>query len=131
MARDKVKVQLPKIDNLTTVAEKELVQTTVTQANGVVIEKPLECMRNTTVIMVTNSDVSNDSTVTFKKGDAYPNSMRGDKTIAVGKGKTVVLMLQDPSQFINREGNIDVDFATGFTGTIAVIGKPTGVGQGH
>lgn len=131
MARDKVKVQLPKIDNLTTVAEKELVQTTVTQENGVVIEKPLECMRNTTVIMVTNSDSSNDTTVTFKKGDAYPNSMRGDKTIAVGAGKTVVMMLQDPSQFINREGNIDVDFAEGFTGTIAVIGKPTGVGQGH
>lgn len=131
MARDKVQVQLPKIDNMTTVADKELVATTVTQANGITIEKPLECMRNTTVVMVTNSSSSADSTVTFKKGDAYPNSMRGDKTVAVGKGKTVFMIIQDPSQFVNKDGNIDVDFAEGFTGTIAVIGKPTGVGQGH
>lgn len=128
MARDIIEVQLPKIDNMTSVGSKELTETTVTPANGVTIKRPFECMRNTTVVILKNTG-SADSTVTFKKGDAFPNAIRGDKTVAIAKGKTVALMIQDPSQFVNADGNVDVDFATSFAGTIAVIGKPTGIAQ--
>ena len=85
-------------------------------------------MRNTMKITVENTS-GGDTTVTFKAGGKHPNAMRGDVTCAVGNGKTVEFTVQDPSQFVNADGSILIDFATGFTGNIWATGKPTGIAQ--
>lgn len=128
MERDKIQIQLPTITNTTAVAGKEIKLQTVTQANGIELERAAECMRNTLKVTVANS-ANADSTVTFKQGDKYPNAMRGDVTLPVATGKTVEFTVQDPSQFTNKNGSINIDFAAGFTGTIYATGKPTGIAQ--
>lgn len=128
MARDIITIQLPTITNTTAVAGLDVTKKAVTQANGIELKKAQECMRNTMKITVENTS-NGDTTVTFKAGGKYPNAMRGDVTCAVGNGKTVEFTVQDPSQFVNADGSILIDFATGFTGNIWATGKPTGIAQ--
>ena len=64
--------------------------------------------------------------MTVKAGDAYPNSMLGDIVIELPAGISAI-QLQDLSRFEKADGSIDLDFKTGFTGTIFAIAKWAGV----
>lgn len=128
MARDKITIQIPKITNTTPVGSKVVEKQTVTQANGVVLEKAAECMNNTLMILITNT-ASAASSVTFKKGDQYPNAILGDLTLPLTQAAETVCIIQDPSRFMTKAGSIELDFATGFSGTIAAIGKGIGIAQ--
>ena len=128
MARDKISIQLPTITNTTDIAGMEITKQAVTVANGIELQKAQECMRNTLKITVENT-AGADKTLTFKAGGKYPNAMRGDVTLTIGNGKTEEFTVQDPSQFVNADGSILIDFSTGFTGNIWATGKPTGIAQ--
>ena len=53
--------------------------------------------------------------------------MLGDLLLTIAKSATTVLQIQDPARFINKDGAIDIDFGTGFAGTIWAIGKKVGL----
>lgn len=126
MARDKIQVLNPVLDNSESVASIKVTETTVTQANGITIEKAFANKNNTLFIHV-GTTVTSDSTLTIKAGDAYPNAMLGDLTVALTKSADTVLQIQDPSRFENKDGSVNIDFATGFTGTIYAVAKRAGL----
>ena len=124
MARDIIEVLKPVLDNSESVASVAITEQTVTQANGITIQDAFENKNNTLFIMVNNT--GSDSTVIAKAGNAYPNSMLGDLTLAVGAGTTAI-QIQDPSRFENADGTLNLDFGAGFTGTIYAVAKRAGL----
>ena len=124
MARDIIEVLKPVLDNSESVASVAITEQTVTQANGITIKDAFENKNNTLFIMVKNT--GSDSTVIAKAGNAYPNSMLGDLTLAVGSGTTAI-QIQDPSRFENADGTLNLDFGAGFTGTVYAVAKRAGL----
>lgn len=123
MARDEIIVHLPVQDDSQSVEVIGFTKTTVTQANGIKIKDALVNKNNSLQITV---ETTGDSTVIVKAGNNYPNKILGDKTITVKSGLTVIL-LEDISRFENRDGSIELDFATGFTGSIWATAKRVGM----
>ena len=123
MARDIVKVQLPVQDATASIEIKAFAKTTVAPANGVVIEDALGNKNNSLVIII---EPTTAGAVTIKAGDAYPNSMLGDLTVAPTAGQVNAILLEDMARFENRDGSVNIDFATGFAGTIYAVAKRAG-----
>jgi len=126
MARDEISLQLPVIENTDSAGVLTVVPQTVTVANGITIKGAMECLNNTLFIIINNT-ASSDISVTLKKGDRYPNSMLGDLNILISGSGITAIQIQDPARFVNWSGAIDVDFGTGFAGTIYAIGKKVGL----
>ena len=124
MARDIIEVLKPVLDNSESVASVAITEQTVTQANGIEIKDAFENKDNTLFIMVNNT--GSDNTVVVKAGDAYPNSMLGDLTLAVGAGMTAI-QIQDPSRFETAKGTLCLDFGSGFAGKIYAVAKRAGL----
>lgn len=127
MARDEITIQTPIMDNTESIGIKTITPKSVTVANGIVLKNAMACMNNTLFIVISNTSSTADSTVTFKQGDKYPNTMLGDLTLSVAKSSTTVFQVQDPARFINNDGAIDIDFGSAFSGTIYAIGKKVGL----
>lgn len=125
MARDIVNVQYPTLDHTESVANIGITKTTVTQANGVTIPDAFS-NKNNSLFIVIDTTASSKSSLTVKAGDAYPNSMLGDISIELPVGVSAI-QIQDLSRFEKADGSIDLDFASGFTGTIFAIAKWAGV----
>ena len=53
--------------------------------------------------------------------------MLGDLSLSVSSSSTTVFQVQDPARFVDANGDINIDFASGFTGTIYAIGKKVGL----
>ncbi|MCQ2754705.1 MAG: hypothetical protein MJ231_06625 [bacterium] len=127
MARDIINVQYPTLDHSESVANIGITETTVTVANGITIADAFSNKNNSLFIVIANNDEDEeDSAMTVKAGNAYPNAMLGDITIEIPAGVSAI-QLQDLSRFEKADGSIDLDFATGFTGTIYAIAKWAGV----
>ncbi len=124
MTRDIINVQYPALDHTESVANIGITESTVNQANGVTIADAFSNKNNSLFIIIKNS--ASESLLTVKAGDAYPNSMLGDIVIEIPAGISAI-QLQDLSRFEKADGSIDLDFATGFTGTIYAIAKWAGV----
>lgn len=124
MTRDIINVQYPTLDHTESVANIGITAATVTQANGVTIADAFSNKNNSLFIVINNTSTA--SLLTVKAGDAYPNSMLGDIVIELPAGISAI-QLQDLSRFEKADGSIDLDFATGFTGTIYAIAKWAGV----
>lgn len=124
MARDIINVQYPTLEHTESVANIGITESTVTQANGVTIADAFSNKNNSLFIIIDNT--ATKSSLTVKSGDAYPNSMLGDIVIELPAGVSAI-QLQDLSRFEKSDGSIDLDFATGFTGTIYAIAKWAGV----
>ena len=124
MTRDIINVQYPALDHTESVANIGITESTVNQANGVTIADAFSNKNNSLFIIIKNS--ASESLWTVKAGDAYPNSMLGDIVIELPAGISAI-QLQDLSRFEKADGSIDLDFATGFTGTIYAIAKWAGV----
>ena len=124
MARDTIQVQYPTLDHTESVANICIETKAVTQANGITIEEAFSNKNNSLFIVIENTGT--DSLLTVKAGDAYPNSMLGDIVIELPDGISAI-QLQDLSRFEKSDGSIDLDFATGFTGTIFAVAKWAGV----
>ena len=122
MARDSINVQYPAIDTTQSVGKASVTKTAVNASNGIKIASAFANKNNTLIICVDNDDDA-DSYVVFKAGDAYPNAMLGDLQQTVLSETTTVFQLQDISRFENKDGSLNVDFKTGFDGTIYAIAK--------
>lgn len=126
MARDIIAVQYPEMDDSQSVANAKVTKKTVTQANGIAIEKAFDNKNNSLVICVENT-ASSASSVTFKAGDNYPNAKLGDLEVNVDQNSLNVFQIQDPSRFENKDGSMNLDFKTGFTGNIFAAAKSVAV----
>ena len=126
MTRDKIDVQYPVLDHTESVANIAITKKTVTQANGITVKDAFSNKNNSLFIIIDNT--STTSLLTVKAGEAYPNSMLGDMVIELPAGVSAI-QLQDLSRFQKADESIDLDFATGFTGTIYAIAKWAGVRQ--
>ena len=124
MARDIVNVQLPVQDATASIEIKAFVKQTVTPANGVTIAKALDNKNNSLVIIIEPTAVG---AVTIKAGDAYPNAMLGDLVVTPTKSEVNAILLEDISRFENRDGSVNIDFASGFAGTIYAVAKRAGI----
>lgn len=127
MARDAITVNSPDLDNSESAGIVKVTEHTVTQANGITISNAFENKNNTLMIVVKNTYASADNSVTFKAGNAYPNKMLGDLTLTLSKSATSVMQIQDPSRFENKDGSVNLDFGTSFTGTIFAVAKRVGL----
>jgi len=125
MTRDKIYVQYPTLDHTESVANIGITKKTVVVANGITIADAFSNKNNSLFIIVQNDDAAK-SAMTVKAGDAYPNSMLGDITIEIPVGVSAI-QVQDLSRFEKSDGSIDLDFATGFDGSIYAIAKWAGV----
>lgn len=125
MTRDIINVQYPVLDHTESVANIGITASAVTQANGITIAEAFSNKNNSLFIIINNTATS-ESLLTVKAGDAYPNSMLGDIVIELPTGISAI-QLQDLSRFEKSNGSIDLDFGTGFTGTIYAVAKWAGV----
>ena len=124
MARDLIDVQYPKAESTQSVAAAKITKSAVTVANGIGIKKAFANKNNTLFVCIENNDDA-ATTVTFKAGNAYPNAMLGDLTVSLLAETLNVYQIQDPSRFENKDGSVNVDFASGFDGKIYAVAKST------
>ena len=125
MTRDIINVQYPVLDHTESIANIKITKSAVTQANGVTISDAFSNKNNSLFIVIDNTPNAS-SLLTVKAGDAYPNSMLGDIVIELPQGVSAI-QLQDLARFQKSDESIDLDFASGFTGTIYAIAKWAGV----
>lgn len=125
MTRDKINVQYPVLDHSESVANIAITKQTVTVANGITIKEAFSNKNNSLFIVIDNT-ADAASSLTVKAGNAYPNSMLGDIVIELAKGVSAI-QLQDLSRFQKDDESIDLDFASGFEGSIYAIAKWAGV----
>lgn len=124
MERQIINVQYPTLDHTESVANICIEKTVVDTKKGVTIEEAF-CNKNNSLFIVLNN-ISADSLLTVKAGDAYPNSMLGDIVIELPAG-TSAIQLQDLSRFEKADGSIDLDFSEDFSGTIFAVAKWAGI----
>jgi len=125
MARDEITVQLP-VQEATQSAEVAVItKQSITPANGIKIKKALDNKNNSMVIIVEPS--STGKNLIIKAGDNYPNRVLGDLSIAPTQNKVNAILLEDISRFENRDGSVNIDFATGFEGYIYAVAKRAGL----
>ena len=122
MTRDVITVQYPVVDDTQSLCGGEVTMTTVTPANGITIEDAFANKNNTLMICIENTSDS-DSAVTFTAGDEYPNSMLGDLEAEVLANTLYVFQVQDISRFENKDGSINIDFDSDFSGNIFAVAK--------
>ena len=125
MTRDSINVQYPALDTTESVASASITKQSVTVANGITVANAFSNKNNSLFIIVDNT-LNASSSMTIKAGNKYPNAMIGNATITLAKGISAI-QIQDLSRFEKSDGSIDIDFATGFTGTIYAIAKWAGV----
>ncbi len=124
MAQDIIQVQLPKQEATQSVEVASFTKQTVTAANGIKIKKALDNKNNSLVIII---EATAAGAVTIKAGDNYPNAMLGDLTVTAAKDEVTAIILEDISRFENRDGSVDIAFASTFTGTIYAVAKRAGL----
>ena len=126
MARDIIEVILPEAEASQSVLSASVTPNTVTVANGIQIKEASKNKNNSLAIVIENTAAS-ASSVTFVAGDTYPNSMLGDLDISVPATTTIVCQIQDLSRFENRDGSINLNFGSGFTGNIYSVARRAGI----
>ena len=125
MTRDIIDVQYPVLDHSESIANIAITKQAVTVANGITIKDAFSNKNNSLFIVIDNT-ANASSLLTVKAGEAYPNSMLGDIVIELPKGVSAI-QLEDLSRFQKSDESIDLDFGTGFSGTIYAIAKWAGV----
>ena len=125
MTRDIIDVQYPVLDHSESVANIAITKQAVTVANGITIRDAFSNKNNSLFIVIDNT-ANAASLLTVKAGDAYPNSMLGDIVIELAKGVSAI-QIEDLSRFQKSDESIDLDFGTGFSGSIYAVAKWAGV----
>lgn len=126
MVRDKIEIQYPVLDHSESVANIGIKTTKVNPENGVTIEHAHENWKWPLFIhIINNSDKS--GSLTFRAGDAFPNSMLGDLCIEIPSGISAI-NIHDFARFLTSDNDaINLDFNNDFDGCIYVVGKWAGV----
>ena len=123
MTKDLIYVQYPTTDETQSVSSAKIVKSTVDPDNGVTIKGALANKNNTLVVLVENDGSA--SNITFVAGNVYPNAMLGSLTQPVSGESITAFQIQDPSRFERKDGSIDLEFDSGFTGSIYAVAKST------
>lgn len=126
MTRDLIDVQYPKVDSSQSIAAAKITKSSVTAANGIGIKKAFANKNNTLLVCVENNDDA-ATYITFKSGNAYPNAMLGDLKVDLLAETLNVFQIQDASRFENKDGSLNIDFASGFDGKIFAVAKSTAI----
>ena len=126
MTRDIISVQYPKMDSSQSIADTKITKQAVTAANGITLEGAFDNKNNSLVLIIENT-ATTASNITFKAGDNYPNAKLGNLTRDVDASSVNVYQFQDLSRFENKDGSINIDFKTGFTGNIYAVAKSVAV----
>lgn len=122
MTRDIINIQCPVVDKTQSVANVAITKTAVVVANGIEIKNAFKNKNNTLLICVENS-ATKATTLTFNAGDTYPNAMLGNLEVSLPASSTTMLQIQDASRFENKDGSVNLDFSTDFTGNIYAVAK--------
>ena len=125
MARDIIDVHYPVLDSTESVSKAAVTAQSVTVANGIKIRDAFS-NRNDSLFIIVTTTTSGGSQVTIKAGEVYPNSMLGDIAISVPQG-TSAIQIQDLARFQKADDSIELDFASGFVGTVYAVAKWAGV----
>lgn len=126
MTRDVINVQYPEMDKTHSIADVKITKQAVTPANGITLKNAFANKNNSLAICIENT-ATTASEVTFKAGDNFPNAKLGDLTLAVTASSVNVYQVQDLSRFENKDGSMNIDFKTGFTGNIFAVAKSVAV----
>ena len=126
MARDKITVYNYTYEATDSVGVATITPQTVTQANGIEIEKAFANKDNSLTITVNNTG---SATTMIVKAGQKQNAVLGDCTIAIGEGVNQVALNRDMARFENKDGSVYIDFASGFTGTIYACAEKAGLGS--
>lgn len=127
MARDEITLQHLVYDATDSVGSVNVEKKTVTVANGITLKKAFGGKDNSIKIVVENTATS-DATLTIKAGEKQ-NSMLGDSSIALAKSSvTVIAPIRDAARYEKEDGSIDIDFSSGFTGTVYAVAEKAGFG---
>lgn len=126
MARDKIIVHNYTYEATDSVGVVAITPQTVSQANGIELEKAFANKDNSLIITVNNT--GSGSTMIIKAGEKQ-NAILGDCTIALTEGINEVVLNRDMARFENRDGSVYIDFASGFTGTIHACAEKAGLGS--
>ena len=124
MAYDEIMVQLPVQEATQSVEIAAFDKTTVVAENGIKIVKALENKNNSLVIVI---EPTAEGAVNIKAGNNYPNAILGDLVITPTAGKVNAIILEDISRFENRDGSVELAFASTFQGTIYAVAKRAGL----
>lgn len=122
MARTELTITLGELDNSKRVNVAEVTPTNIT-SDGVKLKDAAGAKYESIWLVVASSGAAD---VTVKAGNAYPNKLLGDKTFEAKSGVTA-FQLADYACFLNKDGSVDIDFETGFSGTIYAIGQRAGI----
>lgn len=128
MARDEITLHYMTYDVSDSVGSAAITKQTVTQANGIKLNNAFAGKDNSVKIIVENT-ASSDGTMTIKAGEKQ-NAILGDSTIALKRNATtVVAPLRDMARYENKDGSINLDFSSGFTGSIYAVAEKAGLGS--
>ena len=126
MARDEIELNYLVYDATDSVGSVAPTPQTVTVANGITLKKAFAGKDNSVKIIVNNT-ANADATMTIKAGEKQ-NACLGDSVVALASGKaTIVAPLRDMARYEKADGSIDIDFSTGFTGTIFAVAEKAGL----
>lgn len=91
--------------------------------NGVTIA---DAVPEKLVIRVNNSATAAKSVIIRAGTSLYPavESGLGDLTVAVGASATVELTALESARFLQPDGSLSIDFASGTTGTLETLYRP-------
>ena len=126
MTRDIINVQYPQMDMTQSIADIKIEKQSVTPSKGITLNDAFDNKNNSLVICIENTATSSTQVV-FKAGDNYPNAKLGDLTVDVDASSVNFYQIQDPSRFENKDGSVNIDFVTGFTGNIFAVAKSVAV----
>ena len=124
MAQDVIAVQLPVQEAKQSLEVVTFDKQTVTAANGIKVKDAFANKNNSLVIIV---EPTTAGAVTIKAGNNYPNAVLGDLTVTPAKDKVTAIVVEDISRFENRDGSVDIAFASTYVGTIYAVAKRAGL----
>lgn len=124
MERQIIDVQYPLLDHSQSVANIGIKKELVKSNQGIKIPHAFDNKHNSLFIVIDN--ISTDSLLTVRAGDAYPDSILGGIVIELPAG-TSAIRLQDLSRFEKADGSIDLDFEQDFEGFIFAVAKWSGI----
>lgn len=124
MARDEITVNLPVQDVTESIETIAITKQSVTVANGIKVKDAWDNKNNSLVIII---EPTTAAAVTFKAGDAYPNSMLGDLVVTPTNSKSNVYLIDDIARFQTSDGALLIDFGSNFVGTIYAVAKRAGI----
>lgn len=126
MTRNIIDVQYPVLDHTESVANICIQKTPIIGKSAITITEAFSNKNNSLFIVIDNETTEN-SLLTVRAGDAYPNSMLGNITIELPVG-TSAIQLQDLFRFEKADGSIDLDFEDNeFKGSIFAVAKWAGI----